>query len=256
MRADHLLAVQAGLPSATTLDGAQLIAPLRAVKDADELGRLRRSAAVADDAVRAAWAACAAGVTEQTVYEAVAEAFRAGGSTPEFGIVGGGPHSAFPHHATGPRPLQEGDAVVIDVGAEREGYYSDITRMAFIGAPSDRYREVHAIVEAAAVAAMAATRPGATCGAVDAAARGVIEDAGYGEYFVHRTGHGLGRSIHEQPWIMAGADAELRAGMVHSIEPGIYLPGEFGIRLEDIVVVTESGCERLSALPRDVHVVA
>jgi Xaa-Pro aminopeptidase len=255
MRADHLLALQAALPSAVTVDGATVVAPLRAVKDSEELERLRASAAVADDAVRAAWAACAVGVTEREVFEFVAQAFRDGGSLPEFGIVGGGPHSAFPHHATGDRALRAGDAVVIDVGALRDGYYSDITRMAFLGQPSERYREVHAIVEAAITAGMAAARPGATCGEVDAAARGVIEDAGYGEYFVHRTGHGLGRSIHEQPWVMAGSAEPLREGMVHSIEPGIYLPGEFGIRLEDIVVVTSDGCERLSALPRDVHVV-
>jgi Xaa-Pro aminopeptidase len=190
------------------------------------------------------------------VFETIAQAFRAGGSEPDFGIVGGGPHSAFPHHETGLRPLQAGDAVVIDVGGRLDGYCSDITRMAFVGEPTDRYREIHAIVEAAVTAGIAAAAPGVTCGTVDDATRGVIEDAGYGEFFVHRTGHGLGLSIHEQPWVMAGSAAELAPGMVHSVEPGIYLPGEFGIRLEEIVVVTETGCERFSALPRDVHVVA
>ena len=256
MRADHLLALQTALPGAATVDGAELLAPLRAVKDESELDLLRASASVADDAVQAAWAACTAGVSEREVFEAVAAAFRAGGATPEFGIVGSGPNSAFPHHETGTRTLQAGDAVVTDVGGRLKGYYSDITRMMFVGEPTDRYREVHAIVEAAVLAGIAAARPGASCADVDGAARGVIEDAGYGEYFTHRTGHGLGLSIHEQPWVMAGSEVPLQAAMVHSIEPGIYLPGEFGIRLEEIVVVAEDGAQRLSALLRDVRIVS
>jgi Xaa-Pro aminopeptidase len=144
---------------------------------------------------------------------------------------------------------------VIDIGGRSEGYVSDITRMAYLGVPDQRYREVHAVVEAAVQAGMAAARPGATCHDVDAAARGVIADAGYGDYFVHRTGHGLGLSVHEPPWIMRGDDTELRVGMVHSVEPGISLPGELGIRLEEIVHVTEDGCRRFSRLPRDVHAV-
>ena len=185
----------------------------------------------------------------------IAQAFGAGNSPVEFAIVGGGANGAFPHHHTGPRPLQDGDAVVIDIGGRRAGYVSDITRMAFIGEPTTRYLDVHATVEAAVVAALAASKPGATCADVDSAARGVIEDAGYGEYFVHRTGHGLGLSVHEPPWIMTGYDVELRPGVVHSVEPGIYLPGEFGVRLEEIVHVTDSGCQRFSSLPREVHTV-
>jgi Xaa-Pro aminopeptidase len=205
--------------------------------------------------MQAAFAALAPGATELAVGDAVARAFAAGGSTLEFAIVGGGPNGAYPHHHTGPRPLQTGDAVVVDIGGRLDGYVSDITRMAFIGEPTERYREIHAVVEAAVVAGMAAAKPGATCAEVDAAARGVITDAGYGDHFVHRTGHGLGLSVHEPPWIMRGYDVELRPGVVHSVEPGIYLPGELGVRLEEIVHVTESGCERFSALPRDVHVV-
>jgi Xaa-Pro aminopeptidase len=206
--------------------------------------------------VLAAFAACRPGATELEVADAVAAAFRrAGAEEALFAIVGGGPNGAFPHHHTGSRRLEEGDAVVIDIGGRSEGYVSDITRMAYLGEPSERYREVHAVVEAAVQAGLAAARPGATCHEVDAAARGVIADAGYGEYFVHRTGHGLGLSVHEPPWIMRGDETELRVGMVHSIEPGIYLPGELGIRLEEIVHVTEDGCRRFSRLPRDVHAV-
>ncbi|HEY3772573.1 MAG TPA: Xaa-Pro peptidase family protein [Solirubrobacteraceae bacterium] len=253
MRADHLLLLQAALEGTKTVDAGQVLWPLREIKDGDELAVLSRSAEVADRAIEAAWAACRAGVSELTVAEAINRVFTGAGCEPEFGIVGSGPNSAFPHHETGGRMLQEGDAVVIDLGAVLEGYHSDITRMAFVGEPTDRYREVHGVVEAAVVAATETTRPGATCGEVDAAARGVIDRAGFGEFFVHRTGHGLGLSGHEPPYLMAGSDVVLREGMVHSIEPGIYLPGEFGVRLEEIVHVTEDGCERFSALRRDVH---
>lgn len=255
MRADHLLLLQAALPQAGTISATGVIGPLREAKEAGEIALLQRSADVADAAMRAAFAALAAGASEIEVGDAVAQAFAAGGASPEFGIIGGGPNGAFPHHHTGQRQLQAGDAVVIDIGGRLDGYVSDITRMAFIGEPTERYLEVHAVVDAAAVAGVGASKPGATCADVDAAARGVIEDAGYGEYFVHRTGHGLGLSVHEPPWIMRGNDVELRPGVVHSVEPGIYLPGQFGVRLEDIVYVTETGCERFSSLPREVHVV-
>jgi Xaa-Pro aminopeptidase len=254
MRADHLLALTAAIPGLEATDATTLIGALREIKDATELAVLQRSSDIADRAVQAAWAACAPGVTELGIGQAITSVFGTAGAVPEFALVGSGPNGAFPHHETGSRALREGDAVVIDLGGVLEGYHSDITRMAFVGEPTTRYREVHAVVEAAVVAAMAATRPGATCGEVDAAARGVIAEAGYGEYFVHRTGHGLGVSGHEPPWVMDGSEVVLQAGMVHSIEPGIYLPGDFGVRLEEIVTVTDAGCERFSALPRDVHV--
>ncbi len=256
MRADHLLALQGVLGRRRVVDGAPLLGGLREIKDASELSRLAASAEVADHAVQAAWAACTPGVSERAVAEVVAGVFREHGCEPEFGIVAAGAHGGFPHHESGANALAAGDAIVIDVGGIRDGYHSDITRMAFLGEPTARYREVHGAVEAAVVAAMAATRPGASCGEVDAAARGAITAAGYGEFFVHRTGHGLGLSGHEGPYVMKDSDVVLAEGMVHSIEPGIYLPGEFGVRLEEIVRVTADGCARLSALTRDVHVVS
>jgi Xaa-Pro aminopeptidase len=255
MRADHLLILQGGVPRARLVTAADILGSLREIKSPEELDVLAAGFRVADDAIRAAYAACEPGVTELDVAEAAAAAFREGGCEEVlFTIVASGPHGAFPHHHTGSRRLEEGDAVVIDIGARRDGYTSDITRMAFVGAPTERYEEVHAIVDRAVEAGLETAAPGATCHDVDAAVRGVIADAGFAEYFVHRTGHGLGLSVHEAPWIMDGEDVELRAGMVHSIEPGIYLPGELGVRLEEIVQITDGGCSRFSELPRDVHV--
>jgi Xaa-Pro aminopeptidase len=254
LRADHLLVLQAALPQAAVTNASGLIAPLREIKDDHELELLRRCAELDDAAVRGAYAALQPGMTELELADVVAGSFRERGGVPEFAIVAGGPNSAYPHHSTGSRRFEVGDAVVLDVGGRLDGYPSDITRMAFVGEPSERYREIHAIVEAAVLAGIAAAKPGVTCAEVDATARKVIKDAGYGEYFTHRLGHGLGVSVHEAPWIMAGNDAPLRVGAVHSIEPGIYLPGEFGVRLEEIVHIDESGAHRLSSLPREVHV--
>jgi Xaa-Pro aminopeptidase len=255
MRADHLLLLQQLIPGAALESATAVVGPLRAVKSAPELAALAAAARAGDDAVRAALAACTAGVTELEVAESAAASFRRSQAEALFTLVAGGPNGAYPHHHTGPRRLELGDAVVIDLGARLDGYVTDITRMAFIGRPSARYLEVHGVVERAVEAGLAAARPGATCDEVDAAARAVITEAGFGEFFVHRTGHGLGLSVHEPPWIMRGAEVELEPGMVHSIEPGIYLPGEFGVRLEEIVHITATGCERFSSLPRDVHVV-
>ncbi len=255
MRADHLLLLQERIPRAEFVSATAVVGPLRTVKSEPELAALAAAARVADDAMRAAFAACRPGASELEVAEAAAATFREAGCEVQFTIVAGGPNGAYPHHHTGSRRLEPGDAVVIDIGARLSGYVSDITRMAHLGPPSERYREVHGIVESAVEAGLEAARPGATCHDVDAAARAVIDDAGFGAFFVHRTGHGLGLSAHEPPWIMRGAEVELEPGMVHSIEPGIYLRGEFGVRLEEIVHITDSGCERFSALPRDVHVV-
>jgi Xaa-Pro aminopeptidase len=256
MRADHLLLLQEAVPDASYVDAAVAVRPLREIKSDDELRLLQAASDGGDAAMRAAFAACHAGATELDVADEVSAAFRAAGAEEVmFTLICGGPNGAFPHHHAGHRALAAGEPVVIDIGSRRDGYMSDLTRMAFVGEPTGRYLEVHRAVEAAVEAGLAAARPGATCHEVDAAARGAIEDAGFGEYFVHRTGHGLGISTHEPPWIMRGEDVELKVGMVHSIEPGIYLPGELGCRLEEIVHVTEDGCERFSRLPRDLHVV-
>jgi Xaa-Pro aminopeptidase len=257
MRADFLLLLQDRWSKSTFVAGAQVMAPVRMIKTPDEVDVMRRSAATADVATDAAFAACRPGVTEAAVARAVADAFALQGATP-YGaaIIGGGPNAAYPHHESGSRPLQKGEVVLADLGARLDGYSSDITRMGYLGEPSARYREIHAVVEQAVRAAMDAVRPGAPLADVDRAARRIIEDAGHGRRFTHRIGHGIGITGHEPPSVTHANATPIQEGMVFSIEPGIYLEGEFGVRLEEIVVVTARGAERLSMLPREVRVLA
>ncbi len=156
-------------------------------------------------------------------------------------IVASGPNSAYPHHEVSERQMQPGDVVILDIGATLDGYHSDITRVVSLGEPTEEVQRVYETVLEANRRGRAAAVAGAKAGEVDAAARGVIEDPGYGEYFVHRTGHGLGMEVHERPYIVSRSQTVLRPGMVFSVEPGIYLAGSFGIRIEDIVAVRESG---------------
>ncbi len=167
-----------------------------------------------------------------------------------FGIVASGPNGASPHHDPGDRVVQAGDAVVVDFGGRLHGYCSDTTRNFVVGEPPDGYGVAMEALRAAQRAAVEAVRPGVTAGAVDRAARDVIAAAGYGEYFIHRTGHGIGLEVHEDPYLVAGNDVVLEIGMTFSVEPGIYLPGEWGMRIEDIVAVTPDGVERLNRSDR------
>ncbi|WP_421849398.1 M24 family metallopeptidase [Oricola sp.] len=255
MRADHAALLQDRLLNAKRQFSETTVGALRMRKEEGEYAILKRNAVSADTAMQAAWAGMRAGMTEAEVAEIVRESFREQGARPLFNIVGAGGNGAFPHHQTGNTVLQPGDAVVMDIGGKLKGYSSDITRMAVIGEPPEGYAEVHAIVDAAVEAAMAAARPGVKAHVVDDAARGVIADAGYGEYFLHRTGHGLGTEVHEPPYITASSQSVLDEGMVFSIEPGIYLPGRFGLRLEEIVILRADGPEILSDLPRDWRVI-
>jgi Xaa-Pro aminopeptidase len=168
--------------------------------------------------------------------------------------VASGSNSAFPHHQTGSTELKEGDVIVIDLGGKFKGYASDITRMACVGSPPTDYSLVHQIVEDSVCAALAAAMPGQIAKNVDKAARDVIEKAGFGEYFIHRTGHGLGSEIHEPPFITSTSETILEPGMVFSIEPGIYIPNKFGVRLEEIVILEEHGPVVLSKLSRELKI--
>lgn len=229
------------------------LAPLRAVKDADELALLAEAARHADAIVEAAADFAAPGTTEREVARFVIDRFEALGDTDPWVIVASGSNSAVPHHETSDRRLGEGDVLLLDLGATTDGYCSDITRTYFLGEPPRQVLRAFEVVLEARAAGIAAARPGTPCEDVDAAARGVIERAGLGKHFTHRTGHGLGLELHEPPYLVRGNRAPLAAGNVHSVEPGVYFSGRFGIRLEDIVAVEADGARRLTTAPFDLR---
>ena len=173
----------------------------------------------------------------------------------DFTVVGSGPNGANPHHEAGDRVIQHGDVVVLDFGGLRDGYGSDTTRTVCVGEPSGPVREVHEVVRRAQQTAFEAVRPGVPCQDIDRVARAVITEAGYGSEFIHRTGHGIGVTTHEPPYLVEGEEQRLRPGMCFSIEPGIYLAGRFGVRIEDIVTVTDSAGERFNNTDRALHLV-
>ncbi|MEX0868610.1 MAG: Xaa-Pro peptidase family protein [Nitriliruptoraceae bacterium] len=250
-----LLRLQARLPGATWVAGSELMQQLRVRKDADEIAALR-DAAHAIDAVHAQIPKLlVAGRTEREIGRDIEELVREGHDDVNFVIVASGPNGASPHHETGDRSLQRGDAIVVDIGGTRAGYCSDSTRNYALGPVDPAYAEIHRVLELAQQAAIDAVAPGVAAEAVDAAARTVIADAGFGDAFVHRTGHGIGVDEHEAPWIVEGDATPLAVGMAFSVEPGIYLPGRFGARIEDIVAVSDDGCQVLNAAPRDLVVV-
>ncbi len=253
LRADHLLLIQSRLPHARYCLASALLAPLRARKDPFEVEALRRAARVADEGVQAAFRACRVGTSEGEVAEAARRAMAAAGADEvPFVLVASGPNSALPHHRPGGRRLQPGEPILVDLGARVEGYCSDVTRVGFLGEPTQRFWEVWQVVDRALQAALAAAQPGVPASHVDRAARQVIEAAGYGAHFLHRTGHGLGLSVHEPPSLHGTNSEILEVGMAFTVEPGIYLPGDFGIRLEEAVILGPSGPEVLSRLPRQV----
>ena len=250
----HLLRMQDGLRSASFAPSAPILAPLRRVKDAAEIATLKQAAAAADVTMAGILAQPLAGRSEREVGRAIAELLiEHGHASADFAIVAGGPNSGSPHHATGDRVLRDGDALTLDFGGVFNRYFSDITRSVFIGKAPDEYRRIYEVVRQANQAVFEAVRPGVACQDVDRAARRVINDAGYGEYFIHRTGHGLGLDVHEEPYMVEGNTTVLEPGMVFSDEPGIYIPGRYGVRTEDILVVTERGGERLNNAPRELR---
>jgi Xaa-Pro aminopeptidase len=247
MRADALLELESLVPTASMHTADELLAPLRERKSTEEVEALQSAAAQADRVMQAGVDACEPGTTEAEVAWAIEAAFRQDGAEQvDFTLIAAGPNGAYPHHHSGSRKMQIGDAVILDIGATLHGYKSDITRMVHLGKPIGDFRRVYDLVYEANQRALAAVRPGVTAGEIDRAARNTLENAGLGEYFTHRTGHGLGLDGHEPPWIMSGASTVLQKGMVFSIEPGIYKPGQFGVRIEDIVVVTEFGGRNLT----------
>jgi Xaa-Pro aminopeptidase len=239
------------LPSAEFGLASAVLSDLRVRKDDAEIDAMRRAGAAADaviDDLREMDEAVV-GMTEAELASEVADRLEShGGTGVSFEVIAGsGPNGAMPHHTHDGREIEAGDPVVLDFGTRVDGYPSDQTRTLVFGAePSERVQEVHDVVRRAQQAGVEAVEPGVTAGEVDTATREVIEDAGFGDEFIHRTGHGVGLDVHEEPFIVEGSDRELEPGMVFSVEPGIYLPDEFGVRIEDLVVVTEDGCERLN----------
>jgi D-alanyl-D-alanine dipeptidase len=257
MWASHLLGLQGALSGAGFVPASRILAGLRAVKDQDELGLLSRAARGADAAFHTVLGRRLGGLREEEVAAILADLLREGGhEVITFTIVASGPNGASPHHEPGGRPIRDGDPVVLDFGGKVGGYCSDISRTVCVGRSHDRLVEVYEIVREAQEAAFRAVRPGIPAEEVDRAARDAIEAAGYGDRFLHRTGHGIGLEEHEHPYIVTGNTEQLRPGMCFSIEPGIYLEGEFGVRIEDIVTVTETGAARLNRATRDLETVS
>jgi Xaa-Pro aminopeptidase len=257
MPAAHVLALRDALPGCAQSLASTALAPLRMCKDSAEIAALLVAGQAIDRVHARMGEWLRVGRTEAQVGADVAAAIVAEGHTSAaFVIVGSGPHGASPHHDVSDRVVQPGDVVVVDIGGPTpEGYFSDCTRTYSLGEPAEAdVATCYAVLQAAQDAAVAAVAPGTTAARVDAAARSPIAAAGLGERFLHRTGHGIGLEVHEQPYIVAGNDLVLEAGMAFSIEPGIYLPGRWGARIEDIVVVNDSGATRLNHRPRELAV--
>jgi Xaa-Pro aminopeptidase len=254
----HLLGLQRTLPGSSYVALTESLPMLRAVKDAHELERLAAAGAAADAAYGDIVGMPFAGRRETDVAADLADLLRRyGHSQVDFTVVGSGPNSANPHHEAGDRVIRPGDTVVLDFGGLKHGYGSDTTRTVHVGpSPSAEVRTVHEVVRRAQQAAFEVVRPGIACQDVDRVARQVIDAAGYGAYFIHRTGHGIGVTTHEPPYMVEGETRTLVPGMCFSIEPGIYLPDRFGVRIEDIVTVTDDGGRRLNNTDHALRVVA
>ena len=244
------------LPKKRIKPVADMVSPLRAVKDDGEVRAISKAARVAEKALKELLAAGVKAWVGRTERDIAAELdYRmalAGADGPAFGtIVAAGPNGSRPHHQPGSRRVRPGEAVLVDWGARVAGYCSDLTRVVFTGRIPPKLAEIYDVVRRAQAAGIAAARAGVGCKAVDAAARKVIADAGFGERFTHSLGHGLGRQVHESPGLGRKSKLRLRAGMIVTVEPGIYVPGFGGVRIEDDVLITREGCRRLTRLPRD-----
>jgi Xaa-Pro aminopeptidase len=252
----HVLALQEALPESSYVSMTSTLPMLRAVKDAEELERLAAAGAAADATFEQIASVRFAGRRESEVAADLAGFLRENGhSEVDFTVVGSGPNGANPHHEMSERTIEEGDMVVLDFGGIKDGYGSDTTRTVHVGEPTEEEREVYETVRRAQQAGFEAVRPGIECQEIDRAARKVIADAGYGEYFIHRTGHGIGLTTHEPPYMIEGESRPLEPGMCFSIEPGVYLPGRFGVRIEDIVTVAEEGGQRFNNTSHDLRIV-
>jgi Xaa-Pro aminopeptidase len=256
MRVLELRGIEQAAPSVQAIDATPMIAELRMVKDADELAAMRAAVRIVEEALRAAIAQIRAGMTERELAAVWEREMRARGAEPSFTtIVASGPNSANPHHSNGDRAFQPGDLIIMDGGVWHDGYASDITRTVALGEPAPEARKIYDLVLAANAAGRRYARPEATGEEIDGATRKVIADGGYGQYFIHRTGHGLGLEIHEPPYIVAGSQEPLAPGTTFTIEPGVYVEGLCGVRIEDNVVITAEGAESLTSFERELIVI-
>ena len=237
--------------------GSRAVDDARMVKTKDEVDLMRQSSRLNDLVIERAIARVADGATENDVADAYRRAALEMGAEGESfsSLICFGANCAEPHHDTDDTRLRKGDSVILDVGLLLNGYCSDMTRTVFYGEPSEEAKRVYDVVLEANRAGRAAVRPGVPLRDVDLAARRVIEDAGYGEYFIHRTGHGIGLEVHEFPDVSSASEAVCQPGMIFSVEPGVYLPGRFGVRIEDLVAVTEDGCETLNEKSKEMRVI-
>jgi Xaa-Pro aminopeptidase len=259
----QLLRLQAAMPGVHWVSATGVLRELRMVKDPDEIELLRLAGAAADRVVAQIASGRLVGRTEADVSAEVMSRLRAEGhELPEFAIVASGPNSASPHHDASDRVIQAGEPIVLDIGGALGGYGSDTTRTLWVtggdeaNGPTEEFRHLYGVLLAAQVAATAAVRPGVPAEAIDRTARDIIEAEGYGENFFHRTGHGIGLEAHEEPYLVAGNGEPIGEGMAFSVEPGIYLPGRYGARIEDIVVCGPDGPIALNNAPRELLVVA
>ncbi|WP_290062006.1 M24 family metallopeptidase [Amycolatopsis solani] len=253
----HVLALRAALGEAEQTLAGPVVRELRMRKDAAEIASLREAGAAIDRVHARVHEWLRPGRTEAEVGADIAAAIvEEGHVQADFVIVGSGPNGASPHHDVSGRVIEKGDVVVVDIGGPLPaGYNSDSTRTYAVGTPRDAdVAETYAVLQRAQAAAVAAVKPGVTAEAVDAAARDVIAEAGFGEYFIHRTGHGIGLDVHEEPYIIAGNALPLEPGMAFSVEPGIYQPNRWGARIEDIVIVTDTGVESVNNQPHELVV--
>ncbi|HSK94922.1 MAG TPA: Xaa-Pro peptidase family protein [Candidatus Angelobacter sp.] len=247
MWARFALRLRAQLDPAQLVEAGHTMSALRSVKSPEEVERLRTAGRAADAAMTAIAAERLSGRTEAEISRRIGDHLLAAGlETAEFAIVASGPNAASPHHSAGQRVLAEGDAIVLDIGGSWGGYASDTSRTAFIGDPPADFAALHTVLREAQSAACDAVRPGVPAAEIDRVARDLITDAGYGDAFIHRTGHGIGMETHEEPYIVASNADPLVEGNAFSVEPGIYVEGRWGARIEDIVICTADGGERLN----------
>jgi len=250
--------IKAGAPEAEYPDASDVLSSLRLRKDQAEIEAMRRAVKIAQNALEATLPSIKIGMTEKELSSELVVQLLKQGSEPEMPfapIVSGGPNAANPHASPSERKLQSGDLLVVDWGAAYDGYISDLTRTFAVGEVDEEYKKIHQIVQESNAAGRAAGKPGVPCANVDKAARNVIEKAGYGMYFTHRTGHGIGMEGHEEPYMRGDNMQLLEPGMAFTVEPGIYLPNRNGVRIEDNVVITETGADVLSDMPREIRVV-